>query len=205
MKHAIPLGTYHPGRSGLHRAPAGVKLVALVAFVVLLTVAADSPVVVAVAAGVVASGYGYARIPAALAVGQLLPAAYLIAFFGFFDLLVNGVASAALLVSGLLATVAAAVLVTLTTRVSHLLDAVEAGLRPGARIGLPVDRITLAIALTLRLIPRQAATVRDVLEARAARGVGFSLRAVGVPVLVRCIRRARALGEALAARGVGDD
>ena len=46
--------------------------------------------------------------------------------------------------------------------------------------------------------------VASVTQARRARGLGFSLRALVVPVIVGALRRADALGDALVARGLDD-
>ena len=80
----------------------------------------------------------------------------------------------------------------------------EKALAPTARFGVPVEAISLAISLTIRLIPLQFATVGEVLDARKARGADFSITAFGAPVMIRSIRRARVIGDALLARGVGD-
>lgn len=58
----------------------------------------------------------------------------------------------------------------------------------------------LAISMTLRLIPLQMQMIREVLDARKARGVGLSLTAIAIPVVIRSIRRAQALGDALVVR-----
>ena len=102
------------------------------------------------------------------------------------------------------AAVAAAILLTLTTQVSEMMDSFDRVLAPLARFGVPVENITLAMSLTIRLLPLMLSTVLEVLDARKARGATASLTAFGTPVVIRSIRRARAMGEALQARGVGD-
>ena len=102
---------------------------------------------------------------------------------------------------GLLATIAAANLLTLTTTVEALLDALDRALAPLGRSG---ELISLTIALTIRLIPLMISTANEVLEARKARGSGFSVSAFGVPLVVRAVRRAKMIGEALMARGAVD-
>jgi len=107
----------------------------------------------------------------------------------------------------LLASISAALLITLTTRVAAMMDSFERGLRHLARFGLPVDQISLALTLTLRLIPLQVQMVGEVLDARKARGsrsAGLSPVAFGVPVIVRTILRAQGVADALRARGAAD-
>jgi biotin transport system permease protein len=80
-------------------------------------------------------------------------------------------------------------------------------LRPLGRLGVPVEAVSLALTLTIRLIPLQVQMVGEVLDARKARGsraAGLSLTAFGVPVVVRTILRARGISDALRARGAAD-
>ena len=204
MKVGMPLGVYVPGSTVIHRIPAGVKLLGLIVFIIVVTVLFRTPLTVGVAIAVTALGYVMARIRPRTAAGQILPAVPIVAFLGLFQWWQNDLTSALVIFGGLMCTIAAAALVTLTTTIAALMDALERGLAPFARFGLPVETISLAMSLTIRLIPLQFAAVKEVLDARAARGAGWSVSAFGVPVLVRSIRRARALGEALVARGVGE-
>ena len=54
------------------------------------------------------------------------------------------------------------------------------------------------------LVPLMAVLVREVSEAQWARGAQRSVRAFAVPLIVRALRQADALGESLVARGVDD-
>ena len=93
---------------------------------------------------------------------------------------------------------------TLTTRVLDLLDVVERAASPLRLVGVRPDRVALLLALTLRAVPVLAATLDDVRDARRARGLERSPRALLVPLVVRTLRHADRLGEALVARGVDD-
>jgi biotin transport system permease protein len=103
-----------------------------------------------------------------------------------------------------LLTVAIASLVTLTTRVSEMLDVCQRLLRPFRRFGVDPDRVGLVLALAIRCIPLLVDIVSAVSDARKARGKGFSLRAMAAPAVVRALRSADAMGDALIARGVDD-
>lgn len=200
----IPLGVYVPGDTLVHRTPAGWKFVALLGYILATTIAVKTwPLAVACLA-VVSLFYVLARIPARLAVQQTAPVLPVLLVLGAFQWWQRGWEFAAVTVVVLLSSVAAAALLTLTTTIAELMAAIENGLAPFARFGLPVETISLAISLTIRLIPLQLATVTEVLAARKARGAGFSIAAFGTPVMVRSIRRARLLAEALIARGVAD-
>lgn len=204
MIQTIPMGAYVPGNTLLHRLPAGVKLLGLIVFVLVVAIFAKTPLLAAISLALVAIGYVIARVPLRLAAEQTLPVLPFLLFLGAFQVWNSGFTNAAAIVIGLFASVAAAALLTLTTTIAELMESLERGLQPFARFGLPVESISLAISLTIRLIPLMLATVNEVLQARKARGAGMSLTAFGTPVIIRSIRRARQLAEALQARGIGE-
>ena len=104
----------------------------------------------------------------------------------------------------LLISLSIATLVTLTTRVTDILDVCQRALRPLARFGVEPDRVGLVLAMTIRCIPLLVGILDQVSQARKARGVGFSVVALVVPTVVRALRSADAMGDALVARGVDD-
>ncbi|MFC7450069.1 energy-coupling factor transporter transmembrane component T family protein [Rhodococcus daqingensis] len=198
------LGIYHPGASPLHRAPAAAKLTGLVVALIVLAATVRSPWQLVPATVLVAAAFAAARIPARLALAQLRTVLWMLAFVGVFQVIFTGWRRALVVCGVLLLSVALAALVTLTTRVMDMLDAVARMLAPLRRFGVNPDRVGLVLAMTLRCIPLLSGLVADVTEARKARGLGFSLRALAVPVVVGALRTADAMGEALAARGVDD-
>ncbi|MDO5031669.1 energy-coupling factor transporter transmembrane protein EcfT [Corynebacterium sp.] len=204
MPHNIPLGFYVEADTPIHRLPAAVKFLALIAFIVGTTVWVDSPLWAGVCVFGVAVLFVVARIPLAVAWGQLYPPLFLLILLAAFQWWQNDLRSAVVLFLTVYAAVMAAVLLTLTTQVAEMMDSFERVLSPLRRLGVPVENITLAMSLTIRLLPLMLGTVTEVMDARKARGAGFSLTALGTPVIIRAIRRARAMGEALQARGVGD-
>jgi len=201
MIRELPLGVYIPGDTLLHRMQPALKFVLLVVFIIGVTVLPTRPWHAAAALGFVLVLYLWARIPMRIAWRQLVPLLPVLIFLGAFMVWQNGVESAATLLIGLLATIAAANLLTLTTPVQELLDALDRALAPLGRTG---ELISLTIALTIRLIPLTLATANEVLDARKARGAGFSLLAFGTPLVIRSVRRAKMIGEALMARGAVD-
>lgn len=100
------------------------------------------------------------------------------------------------------AAVVLAALLTLTTRVTTLLDALEHGLRPLERLRIDPQRAALMLTVTLTTIPVLARLARQVRDAQRARGARAGLRTFGVPFLVLTLKHADQLGDALTARGV---
>lgn len=200
----IPLSVYVPSGSVIHRIPSGIKLVTLIAFVLGVTIFARTPLAAGVALAVASLGYLIARIPVRTALWQMFGAVPLLLFLAIFQGFSVSWSRAAVLFMTLLACVVAATLLTLTTRVTDLMDTLDRAMAPLARFGVPVETISLAVSLTLRMIPLQVQSVREVLDARRARGAKGSVAAFGVPLIIRTVRRSRATSDALLARGVGD-
>ncbi|MGK8558305.1 energy-coupling factor transporter transmembrane component T family protein [Nocardia gipuzkoensis] len=198
------IGVYRLGDSPLHRMPAGPKLVLLVVSIVAASVFVRSPLQVLIVAVVVAGLFAVARIPWRVVVAQLRPLVWMVALIAVFQVLITSPARAAVVCGVLVISVALAALVTLTTRVTDLLDAVTRGLGPLRRLGVDPERIGLLLALAIRCVPLLAGIVHDVAEARRARGLQWSMTALVTPTLVRALRTADAMGDALAARGVDD-
>ncbi|MGI5217459.1 energy-coupling factor transporter transmembrane component T family protein [Nocardia sp. CA-290969] len=199
------IGLYRPGNSPVHRTPAGVKLVLLLVTITAATVFVRTPVQLGVVAAGAAALFVLARIPWRTALEQLRPMVWMLAIIAVFQILTTSPARALVVCGLLLLSVALAALVTLTTKVTDMLDAVTRALGPLRRIGVDPDRLGLLLALAIRCVPLLATIVREVAEARRARGLQWSMTALVTPVLVRSLRTADAMGDALAARGVDDD
>ena len=196
------IGVFHPGTSLVHRTPALAKLGLLA--VLVTVIALQSSLVVLGGASVLVIGlFLLARVPFGLVWRQVVPILWVLAFAVPMQVLFGGWETAAVMAVRLVLAVALAAIYTLTTPVTATLDAMQALLRPFRR-WIDADRVGLVLALTIRCVPLLAELVREVLEARKARGAEGSLLALAVPVIVRALRTAEHLGEALTARGFDD-
>jgi len=195
--------TFQPGTSLLHRSGAGVKLLGLLFFSTVL-VAWQSPVKVLAGFVLVAGLYGLGGFGVRTLVGQVWPLRWFVLFLLPFQWWTAGWQAAVTVVGTLVVAVVAAALVSLTTRVTDLLDVIARLLEPARAIGVDPERVALLLALTIRAVPVIAATLQEARDARRARGLERSTRALVTPIVVRTIRHADRVGEALAARGVDD-
>jgi biotin transport system permease protein len=197
------LGLYRPGTSWVHRTSPGAKLLVLVA-----TGAGsywlDRPWQVAAVLAVVAGGYLAAGLPPRVLLRQARPLLLVLLVVGAFHVVVSGWQRAVVVVGVILALVLLAGLVTLTTRTTELVDTVVRLLRPARRLGVDPERVGLLIALSIRSVPVVVGIAEEVRDAQRARGLRPGPRAYAVPLVVRSLRHADALGEALVARGVDD-
>lgn len=197
------LGMYRPGDSVLHRAGAGAKLLGL-AVVGIGSAFVDAPGLAVVLIGVALLGYRVARIPMLVAARQLRPLLPVILLIGAVQVITGGWSRAATAVGVLVALLLLAMLVSLTTSTAAIVDALVALVRPLRRFGVDPERIGLALALGIRAVPQVIDLARTIREAQRARGLTRDPRAFAVPLIVRSLRQADLLGEALHARGVDD-
>ncbi|KRE37709.1 cobalt ABC transporter [Janibacter sp. Soil728] len=197
------IGLYREGRSVLHRVPAGAKLAGLL-LTGLVSPFVRSPEVTAAGLVLVLAGYALARMPVRVLLQMLRPLLIVMVPLGIFQTVVAGWERAFVIVGVLVALVLLANLVTLTTRTSDLVDVVVRVCGPLRRVGVNPERVGLMLQLAIRAVPLIIDLGRRVREAQHARGLGASPRAFAVPLIVGALRRADAMGDALAARGFDD-
>jgi len=194
------LSLYIPGNSPIHRLPAWLKLLALfltgtAVMVVPWPLAAGTGVVLVIA------GYAVARIPARTVWRLTRTVLILVAAVAGCQWYFSSAELALLVALRILYLVAGANLVTLTTPTASLIATVETVFTPLARFGVRPERIGLAIALALRFIPVLGDQGRRIREAQAARGVKAPLTYL-IPLVIRTLRMAESVGEALESRGL---
>ncbi|MBS1905324.1 MAG: hypothetical protein JST33_01910 [Actinobacteria bacterium] len=199
------ISLYRPGSGFLHRAPAGVKLALLAATALGLSFVPATPGAVLPMAGVVAAASGLFLLGGfgARALGEawwrlrwliLILGAALVVFVSLPAAIVN--------TGRIVVLVLLAELVTRSTSTSALMGVIGRLLRPLRTLGVNAEAVALVLSLTLTMAPVVGGFVRAVREAQDARGVRLGAR-MAVPLLVRTMRHADAVGESLAARGLG--
>ena len=193
---------YVPGTSLVHRAPLVLKL-AFVLAVGVTTFLFDDWRQAAVVLAVVVAVLAAARVSLRRTASSLRPLAPLLIVLTAFQWWSHDPAYAARVVLGILASFVAAGVVTATTPVERILDAVVAAARP-LRRWIDPEAVALTIAVMLRSIPWITGAFAEVRDAARARGLERSHRALLLPVVLHTVAYARATGDALVARGLGD-
>lgn len=193
-----------PGSSWLHRLRPGAKLIGLVVFATAAIAFRTVPsTIVALTLSVVLGAIAgmrprdYARVAARF----LIVAALLFAFQWWQHGWERGFA----VVGTLFALILAASALTASTAVDEMLDTIVWTLEPLRRFGVMPERIALAFSLVITAIPAVIGLAHDTRTAAKARGLEHSPRAHLVPFVLRAVARAQVTGEALQARGFGDD
>lgn len=188
-------------RTPYHGWPAGPKLLGLSLFTLAIFymdgVVLSLAVMAAVCAAYLVGGLGFAREGLRL----MRPVLVFVAMIMVWHLAVGRIPEGVVIVLRLLAAIAAANLVTLTTRMEDLLDVIQRGL---ARIGVPAAarrRFALSIALVIRFTPvlvQKGGLLVESWRARTVKRPGWRLV---LPFALMAIDDAEQTAEALKARG----
>ncbi|MGB0098930.1 MAG: energy-coupling factor transporter transmembrane protein EcfT [Nocardioides sp.] len=203
MSSMSAIGVYQPGTSVLHRLPVGPKLAGLAALSLSIVLVRSMPaswmfLAVALLLALVA------RVPVLTLARAARAILLLAAFASVFQWWWYGRDKAIETFVDLLALSLAAVVVTATTPVNAMLDALIRWITPLARIGVKPERVALAFGLAIQALPGTVALALETRDAARARGVRHP-RAFLTPFVIRVVARAHETGDALHARGIGDD
>jgi len=114
---------------------------------------------------------------------------------------------ASLLVSRFAAFMAIMTLYSAATSLSDTVRALTAGFRPLGALGFPVQAATLIVGIALRFVPILVEEAERIVVAQLSRGGGYTGKgrfsaalALMVPLLLRSLERAEALGSAMELR-----
>lgn len=197
------LGVHQPGTTLLHRAWPGAKLAAL-AVLSVVTVVFRSP---EVSVGVLALAVVlllWARVRVGLVLRTLRGVLVVMTLLAAYQTWQRGWEHAVTVVGALVALLLLATVLTVTTAIDAMLDTVVRIVRPFRRLGVDPDAVALAFALMIRGIPTTLDIAAETRQAALARGLDRNPRAFLTPLVIRVVAHARATGEALHARGIGD-
>jgi biotin transport system permease protein len=183
----------------LHRTPVGLKLLTLLIAGSTLFLVSDWRSLTLFCATVVLL-YAVAGIGWRVLWSRLRPLALVLVALFAAQLLLGDAGQAVAMVLRFVGLVLFATLVTLTSRTSDMVAALERVLRPLARFGIDPTEISLVVSLALRFIPVLGERVTQIREAQRARGLERNILALAVPLLLHCLRMADAVADAIDAR-----
>ena len=227
MLRDITIGQHFPGNSVLHRCDPRLKLVATIAYIVVLFVALN-PLGPALSIAVLAALYKVAKIPGKLILKSLKPIVPIVLFTAVLNLFFvtgegeplvhiwvlkiygEGIRYAILLTVRVCALIAGTSLLTYTTSPIVLTDAIENLLRPLAKIHFPVHELAMMMTIALRFIPTLIEETEKIMNAQKARGAMIdngtftqrikALVPVLIPLFISAFRRADELAMAMECR-----
>jgi len=217
MLKDITIGQHFPGHSILHRCDPRLKLVATIAYIVVLFVA-PNPLGLALSILLLAALYKVAQIPGKMILKSLKPIVPIVIFtavlnlffvtgqgeplvhFWILNIYVEGVKYAILLAVRVCALIAGTSLLTYTTSPIVLTDAIESLLRPLAKLHFPVHELAMMMTIALRFIPTLIEETEKIMNAQKARGAMLdsgtftqrikALVPILIPLFISAFRRA---------------
>jgi biotin transport system permease protein len=198
------LGLFQPVGSAIEGWPVGAKYAVLLAltlptFIVQrwwLTLVALAAVVILLLVARLGVRRGLGLPP-----GLLILVAVLAGFHAVTDNWLLGL----VVVGNLILAIWAARLVTMTTPSPILVDALVALTRPLRRLHFPSERFGLAVLIMVRSIPYLSGALSTARQAAAARGLRGQVGRQVTQVVVGAVGYAQATGDAMTARGLGDE
>lgn len=202
MSHDL-LGVYQPGHSLLHRMPAGAKIASL-ALISVVTVVWSSPWTTAMVLLLAAILLLVARARLWHVVRTLRGFAVVMTILIAYQVWQSGVERAFTVVVGLVSLILLATVLSVTTSVDEMLDAITRACEPLRPLRVSPEMVALAFSLMIRGIPTTLMIAAETRQAAKARGLERSPRALLTPMVIRVVAHAKATGEALHARGLGD-
>lgn len=192
---------YVPGSSVVHRMPAGRKLALFALLALAVTAYPHDGVSIGVALAGVCGLFLVAGIPLATLIVEVWRLRWPILVLGVGLWVFVSPLTAWISTGRVVALVLLATLLTVTTRMESLLGVLHRLLTPLGRLGVDPRTISMTIALALTMVPTVARFSTEVRDAASARGIRLRIRWI-VPLLVRTLRHADDVGDALAARGL---
>ena len=227
MLKDITIGQHFPGHSILHRCDPRLKLVATIAYIVVLFVA-PNPLGLALSILLLAALYKVAQIPGKMILKSLKPIVPIVIFtavlnlffvtgqgeplvhFWVLNIYAEGVKYAILLAVRVCALIAGTSLLTYTTSPIVLTDAIESLLRPLAKLHFPVHELAMMMTIALRFIPTLIEETEKIMNAQKARGAMLdsgtftqrikALVPILIPLFISAFRRADELALAMECR-----
>ena len=227
MLRDITIGQHFPGNSVLHRCDPRLKLVATIAYIVVLFVA-PNPLGLALSIALLAALYKVAKIPGKLILKSLKPIVPIVLFTAVLNLFFvtgegeplvhiwvlkiygEGIRYAILLTVRVCALIAGTRLLAYPPSPIVLTDAIENLLRPLAKIHFPVHELAMMMTIALRFIPTLIEETEKIMNAQKARGAMIdngtftqrikALVPVLIPLFISAFRRADELAMAMECR-----
>ena len=226
MLKDITLGQFFPGTSVVHRLDPRTKLIALIAYIVVLFSAAGW-LSYGIVFAFLAVSVALSKIPLKAIARGMKPLVVILIFTGLLNLFftagetvlvkfwvltitLEGVTRAIFMVVRILMLISATFLLTYTTSPISLTDGLESLLSPLKKIHLPVHELSMMMCIALRFIPPLIDETDKNKSAQKARGADFengklmervrALVPVLVPLFISAFRRADELATAMECR-----
>ncbi|WP_273790433.1 MULTISPECIES: energy-coupling factor transporter transmembrane protein EcfT [unclassified Bartonella] len=198
------IGLYIPRDTFIHRLRPGVKLLFLTAcgtFIIMVS----SIALLGLFLLFVILFYRVAKIPFKTVIKQFKSMGLLLVLLFVFQTIFSGWLTGVEVILRLVILFSLSSVISFTTKVSDMVDAIEAGLQPFRCFGINPSKVSMVISMAIRFIPLLSEKFNEVHEAQQARGLNTNIVALAIPLIIRTIRMASEVAEALEARSYDAD
>ena len=226
MLKDITLGQYFPVKSIVHSLDPRVKILATLAFMVIVFIA-DSALTLGLILAFCLCIIFLSKIKITNVIRALKPVLFIILFtaainlfltdgekiifkWRFLKITENGLISSIIMAARIILLVSATSLLTFTTSPILLTDGIEKLLYPFSKIGLPAHELAMMMTIALRFIPTLLEETDKIIMAQKSRGADFesgnlirrskALVPILVPLFISSFRRADELATAMECR-----
>ncbi|UTO29143.1 energy-coupling factor transporter transmembrane component T family protein [Bartonella harrusi] len=198
------IGLYLPKDTLIHRLKPEIKLVFLTLCGTIIFMV-SSVFVLSLFLLFVALLYGIAKIPFNNILKQLKSMILFLVLIFVFQVIFKSWLTGFEVILRLISLVFLASLVSLTTKVSDMVNAIETWIQPFQRFGINPSKFSMVLSMAIRFIPVVSEKFNEVREAQRARGFDTNITALAMPLIIRTIRMASEVAEALEARSYDAD
>ncbi|WP_336276923.1 energy-coupling factor transporter transmembrane component T family protein [Bartonella sp. CB178] len=198
------IGLYCPQNTLIHRLKPGIKLVSLSVFAIAIF-AVSSISVLLLFLSLLALLYRAAKVPFKIVFKQFKSMSLFLALIFIFQVFSSYWLVGFEVILRLVILVFLASLISFTTKVSDMVSSIESGLRPFRCFGINPSKFSMVLSMTIRFIPVVGEKFNEVREAQQARGLDANIFSLAIPLIIRTIKMASEVAEALDARSYDDD
>jgi len=222
----ITIGQYYPAQSPVHRMDARMKLLCIIIFITILFFVGNFAGY-AFAALFLFSVIKISKVPPRYLFRGLRAILFIIVFTAFLNIFFTptgnvvfsvgfvtvtdlGLLNAARMALRLVMLIVGSAMLMLTTTPIEMTAAIEFGLKPLKKIGVPAHEIAMMMTIAMRFIPTLLEEMDKIMKAQMARGADFdtggiikkakSMVPLLVPLFISSFRRAEELALAMEAR-----
>ncbi|EJF87475.1 hypothetical protein ME1_01077 [Bartonella vinsonii subsp. arupensis OK-94-513] len=193
------IGLYLPRDTFVHKIKPSIKLLFLAVCGTTLFMVSSVPML-SFFLLFVALLYGVAKIPFKNVVKQLKSMGLFLVLIFVFQVFCKSWLEGAEVVLRLIILFSLSSLISFTTKVSDMVDTIQAGLRHFRCFGINPSKVSMVISMAIRFIPLLSEKFNEVREAQRARGFDSNIFALAMPLIIRTIKMASEVAEALEAR-----
>lgn len=193
------IGLYIPNDTSIHKLRPGIKLLFLTICGTTIIMVSSIPLLGLFLLSVILL-YRIAKIPFSIMIKQFKSMGLLLVLLFAFQTLFGSWLTGVEVVLRLIILLYLSSLVSFTTKVSDMVASIEVGLQPFRYFGVNPSKVSMVISMAIRFIPLLSEKFNEVREAQQARGLNTNIVALAIPLIIRTIRMASEVAEALEAR-----